>query len=276
MIPAEADAPSVDAPNADAIAPRLVSSEPAQGAVDVYPARMFEGMAPRVRVVLRFDEPMDRERAVIEWGPAGGARQSLAGVWSDGGAELVADITAPPLTGQQPLADRTAYEIDVRGLRDASGNAVDPGALLDDGLVRFTTGAYDELLNHSCGHVFFGPYATATAAAAPGPVAARTDTAHTRYTVNLPASGDGFAGYVRLRAGSAATWHLFLDGDPGIALETPAGDALPIAIAPTPDACTGIAQRATFHVAQFDERFLKFGPAQSASVKFIVEVVTDQ
>jgi hypothetical protein len=52
----------------------------------------------------------------------------------------------------------------------------------------------------------------------------------------------------RLRPTSTSTWHLFLDGELPVQIESAAGDALPVTIAPTPRACDGISHRATFDV----------------------------
>lgn len=257
-----AEAPAMPG-NGDVIAPRLAAAAPAQGAVDVYPAHLDGGMVPRVRIALRFDEAMDPGEAMLAWAAVGGEVHRVTGTWSADGMELVAEIVGSALTAQPPLADRTMYEVDFGALRDVAGNAAEGDAL------RFTTGTFDPLLNHSCGHVFFGPYATASAAATASMAAPRTDAPHTRYTVAIPPGG----GFARLRLATAATCHLFIDGDVPIALETAAGEAVAIERAATPDACEGIRERATFHLAALEERYLRFGAA--AEARFIVELVPD-
>lgn len=268
------DGPS-DSPVGDAVAPHVVTSAPARGATDVYPGRLFGGTLPRVRITIQFDEPMDTGRATVGWSAVGGELQQATGVWSEDATQLVVDIVGSPLTGLPPLADLTAYEIDLASLGDVAGNAVAPEVGLEAGKLRFTTGVYDPLLNHSCGHVVFGPYAEVVAAAAASPLAVRTDVPHTRYTVVLPDTQGPRSGYTGIRAPSDATWHLFLDGDEPLSLETETGEPLAIATTPTPDACDGIRRRVTFHLAALDQRMLHLGPQAEPVTKFIVEIVPD-
>ncbi|MGN6104916.1 MAG: Ig-like domain-containing protein [Kofleriaceae bacterium] len=266
------------AASGDAVAPRLVAADPMPGAVDVYPAPVTGGAAPRVRIVLRFDEPMDPLRGQVEWGPAGAPRQPRVGTWSSDRRELVVEIQGTPLSGQRPLADRILYELDLRALRDLSGNRVDGDVLVEGGVLRFTSGVHDPLLEHSCGHVYFGPYATATASAEPTPNAARTDISHTQYTVHLPPDPDAPGlrrGYTRLRSAAASTWHLFLDGAYPLALEAAGGEVIPLDVVPAPAACVGITHRATFTLAELDERWLRIGPQAAESLELFVEQVTE-
>lgn len=266
-----AQAPAED--DGDGVAPRLVATSPVQGATDVYPARLYGGMVPRVRIALRFDEAMAPDVASVtltgaarraELREATGAEtRELAGAWSEDGTELVVEVVGSGLTSQPPLADGAMYEVDVGALRDRAGNRAVGGPL------RFATGTFDPLLNHSCGHVFFGPYATASAAATASMAAPRTDAPHTRYTVAVPAGG----GFTRLRLAAAATCHLFVDGDVPIALEAATGEARPVARAATPDACDGISERATFHLDALEEVYLHLGAGPEA--RFIVELVPD-
>lgn len=268
--------PEPPPPDPDQTAPRVVATSPMQGASGVYPAPLDADTAPRVQISLRFDEPMDPETSSIALVSAGGVTEpAAAAAWSLDQTQLTLTYAGSPLAGRRPLADDTSYALDLRGLRDRAGNALDPGAPLDQGTLRFTTGAYDPLLNHSCGHVLFGPYATAQAAPTRSSIAARTDTAHTRYTVSLPAAGDAHAGYTRLRATSTATWHLFLDGEVAVALESQLGEPLPISLAATPAACAGITHRATFHATELDQLFLRFGPQPAPEVKLVVELEAD-
>jgi hypothetical protein len=239
----------------------------------VYPARLAGGTSPRVRVSLRFDEPMDPASGPVEWSAQGEPRAPLAGTWSSDGTTLELVILGSPIAGRRPLDDLTLYELDLRALRDLAGNTVEPAAGLADGLLRFTSGVYDPLLNHACGHVVFGPFAAATATAAATPLAERTDTAHTRYTIALPGTGGSHAGYTRLRAVSAGTWSLFLDGEVPVALETDAGVATPVALTAMPDACDGITHRATFPLTALEQRYLRLGPIAAAEARLIVEIV---
>jgi len=256
------------APPAEPVAPRLIAARPAPDAVDVYPAEVFDGTSQRVRVVLTFDEPMDPARATLSWGPAGDPGAALIGAWSDDGLTLTADIVAPILTGQRPVADRTTYAVDLGGLRDLSGNRVEPPRQL-----RFTTGSYDALLNHSCGHVFFGPFTTVVAASAPASTIVRADTPHTRYTVELP--GPLHAGYARFRAPTRATVYLFLDGDLPLIVERADGSAVASTRAATPRACGGISDVLVFHTEPGDQFSMVLGPHDQPELRFIVEAVAE-
>jgi hypothetical protein len=236
----------------------------------VYPAQVYDGTAQRVRITARFDEPMDPARATVAWGAAGGPPTELAGSWIDP-ATLVVDIVAPPFTGQRPLEDDTAYAVDLSALRDAAHNPVEPDVVLDAGMLRFTTGRYDALLNHACGHVELGPFATVTAAAAPGPTIARTDTAHTRYTIAVPEPTTG--GFTRGRAVAAATWTLFLDGPVPIDVQTERGVAVAAPIAPAPAACAGITHRLAFDAEADDRFYFHVGPGTAPEHHLILEIV---
>lgn len=269
----QAGAGDPDSGSTDRTAPRVVASSPLHGAPGVYPARVFGGTAPRVRISVRFDEPIDPDAALVAWSAVGGAPGYATPAWSPDATELSVELVGSSLTGQPPLADLTTYQLDLGDLRDAAGNRVAPDDGLTAGMLRFTTGVYDPLLNHACGHVVVGPYADAVAAPSPSPLAPRTDVAHTRYTVALPDAASGRAGYTRIRAPAAATWHLFVDGDAPLALEDDAGAARPLASAVMPDACDGISRRLTFEVAALDQRFLRFGPQREPVTRLIVETV---
>jgi hypothetical protein len=177
---------------------------------------------------------------------------------------------APPFAGGRPLQDTTAYEVELQGLRDLAGNPAQFSAS-SNGRLHFTTGIYDALLNHSCGHVAFGPFSEVLAATTPGAQAPRSDTAHTRFTITLPGAVAPYAGFTRLRAGTDAIWHLFLDGDFPLTVQDALGEPLALVRSPTPRACSGITHRVTFSLRALDQMFLGIGPGVSPVVRFIVE-----
>jgi hypothetical protein len=61
----------------------------------------------------------------------------------------------------------------------------------------FTTGVRNGLINHACGHVAYGPFATIGAGPDPASTFNSFDTPHTHYTINLPPSeaGEPHVGY---------------------------------------------------------------------------------
>jgi Bacterial Ig-like domain len=251
--------------------PEVVISSPAHLEEGVYPAAIIGATAPRVRVQVRFGEPMDPLARAITWGAVGGAAKPAQGTWSEGASVFHFDITAPVLTGQRPLDDHTTYEVELAELRDLAGNPARRAA--GDSRLRFTTGQYDALLNHSCGHVAFGPFAAVTAAATAGPQAPRSDAAHTRYTVTLPGVAGEYGGATRLRAAADATWHLFLDRDAPLIVLDEQSQPLPVMRAVTPAACAGISHRVSFSLAAQAQAYLSIGPQTGAEVRFIVEQV---
>jgi Bacterial Ig-like domain len=263
----------------DFTAPVVVASVPAHLQAEVYPAPVDGGTAPRVRVAIRFSEPMDPEFRAVSWGAVGGEARAAQGAWAEDLRELSFAIEAPAFAGRRPLEDRTSYQVDVSGLADLAGNPARLAEGAPESALRFSTGEYDALLNHSCGHVAFGPFASVNAAAEPGPLAPRSDAAHTRFTVTLPMAagvGGGYAGYTRLRAPADAAWHLFLDGEPAVMVQDLEGQALPVAVRTTPAACRGITHRATFHLRELDQVLLAIGPQVTDKVRFIVEQVATE
>lgn len=262
----------------DFAAPVVVESSPAHLEEDVYPAPVFDGTAPRVRVSLRFSEPMDPAFREVSWGAVGGELRKAMGAWSGDLRELSFAIEAAGLGGR-PLQDQTSYQLELSELRDLAGNAARVAEEVMGSALRFTSGEYDALLNHSCGHVAFGPFAGVNAAAEPGPLVARSDAAHTRYTVTLPpVTGEAgmYAGYTRLRAPADATWHLFLDGELAVSAQDLDGQAVPVVRSTTPAACDGISQRATFELQALDQVLLRIGPQSTDTARFIVEQVATE
>lgn len=259
----------------DFAAPVVVESSPAHLEEDVYPAPVFEGTAPRVRVSLRFSEPMDPAFREVSVGAVGGETRRAMGAWSEDLKRMTFAIEAPGLGGR-PLQDRTSYQLELGGLRDLAGNSARVAEGSMETALRFSSGEYDALLNHSCGHVAFGPFASVSAAAEPGPLIARSDAAHTRYTVTLPmvaGAAGTYAGYTRLRAPADATWHLFLDGEVDMRVQDLDGAALPVTKSATPAACGGISHRATFSLRELDQVLLAIGPQATTTARFIVEQV---
>jgi hypothetical protein len=192
-----------------------------------------------------------------------GVSSAVAVEWTDGGKRAVGRVHGNPALGGRVLADDTRYEVRLDGFADAAGNPIAHPAH-----VAFTTGTLDALLNHSCGHVTFGPFASvaATAGALDAPYA---DTGHVSYTVQLPRQGDGYHGYTRFRVATGTRYDLFLDRP--VAVIGVAGEREhPLATAATPPACDGITHRAWF-TADADGEWLLSHAAGSPSFNMIVE-----
>lgn len=110
----------------DDLAPRVVSSTPAEGAVDV------EAHLGALQIV--FDEPMDQAAgsALLEGGP--GAIDLTSAVWS-------ASAVTYAVSG---LANDVDYRVVLSGFTDRGGTPLDGTPVLGDGAIDFTTRADDE------------------------------------------------------------------------------------------------------------------------------------
>lgn len=105
----------------DRVAPRIASSTPAQGELDVG-ARLET-------VVLRFDERMDPTRGEVSL--TGGPGTLGARTWTDA-RTLRIEVSG--------LGHETAYALSPEGFVDLSGNALERTSYLDAGAIRFSTG----------------------------------------------------------------------------------------------------------------------------------------
>ncbi len=249
-------------------APQLLHSSPAHGATEVYPAEVHNGTQEHVKLSFTFDEDMDTSAASITIRAQGQPDATIEGTWSADGRTLVAMVQSNPLLGGPPLLDETVYEVGPGTLVDLAGNS----PVLE---LSFTTGRCDPLLNHSCGHVTFGPYGSVTAATAATSSTPRSDTGHTRYTVQLPVSANGYAGFTRMRLVRTGNYHLFLDGDFALTVLDEGLTPLTADRSATPAACDGITHRVSFEGTQDDTVFLQLGPHTQPEVRFIVEVEGD-
>lgn len=114
---------------ADETAPTVVDSNPTDGQLDVDVARVDA-------IVVTFSEPMDRaiRTAVLT---AASATRTLTGNWNE-------DATTLTFATSGRLTVDAEHALDLSGLEDAQGNALDPDANLTAGALTFTTSAADE------------------------------------------------------------------------------------------------------------------------------------
>lgn len=173
---------------------------------------------------------------------------------------------SPGLGARQVLEDHTHYHWDLSRLRGQGGAPVDLTPLGPSG-VGFTTARYDALLNHSCGHVLFGPYASATAAALPA-TAPRTDVGHTRYSVQLPSGGRG---HVALLATTPTNFTLYFEQNVVLQLTLPDGNARAVSTSTVPRACAGIERRAELSLPA-GRSTIELGSNPQETVHYIVEI----
>jgi hypothetical protein len=184
-------------------------------------------------------------------------------------------IASNPLTGAPPLLDLTSYALDLSLLTSAHGVALDTQRNLTDGALRFTTSAFDALLNHACGHVQLGPFDGAMAAETPGPLTVATDTGHVNYTVTLPESEAGYEGYTRVTTLMGRHYHFLFDREIPVALFAEGAAEAALRVEPASAACAGITHRADFSAVAGEELFLHLGPTETSTLHMIVEIVSD-
>ena len=106
--------------------PAAQSSTPAEGATDV--------SAAIETVSVTFDEPMNT--AVGSIALLGGAATVGAPEWNAEGTVVTVSVS--------DLEYEREYDAELRGFRDASGNALDPEPYLNDGVLDFTTGTDED------------------------------------------------------------------------------------------------------------------------------------
>ena len=259
------------ASDSDHPTPRLLSASPADGSADVYPFPLPHG----VSISLTFSVVMATEATEVNLHADGGTEKVVPITWADSGTEATVLIAANPITGAPPLLDTTSYALDLSVLTSDHGVPLDKGHNLTDGALRFTTGAFDALLNHACGHVQLGPFDGAAAAAMPGPLTVSTDVGHVNYTIALPETDAGFEGYVRVATLVGQKYHFLFDRELPVALVDANATEEELVVEAAPAACDGITHRAGFTAQADEERFLHLGPIDASALHMIVEIVRD-
>jgi hypothetical protein len=185
-------------------------------------------------------------------------------------------VRAPELHLAPPLADETEYWLDTSSLIGASGARLRPDAGLRQQRLRFTTGRYDALLNHSCGHTFFGPFQGIGSSGEASASSPDVSTTHVEYTITLRENDGSYGGWLRARFPSPGPYRLYFDGETTVRLRETTGATRELALTATPEACPGIAYQATFSANPGEETFLHLGPPASPTRRMIVELVTEK
>jgi hypothetical protein len=251
--------------------PYLLEASPADGSTGIYPLPLPDGLT----IGLTFSEAMSHEMSEVGLRAYGVAEKVVPIEWTDSGREAFVTIAANPLTGAPPLLDFTSYALDLSLLTSEHGMPLDPQWNLSGGALSFTTGAFDALLNHACGHVKLGPFHNAAAAEMQGASSAPTDTGHVNYTITLPRTAAGYEGYTRVTALVGRSYHFLFDREIQAALVSGNAVEKNLLIEPAAAACDGITHRAAFSAEANEELSLHLGPSATSSLHMIVEIASD-
>jgi len=265
------EGPDADSSESAGPLPTLLSSTPALDEDAVYPSPLWSGDGEEVVIELAFSEPMvltgelrltaaEHERPIAEV------------VWSQD-SRNASLFVRPDFSNPRPLRDETEYALDTSGFISAAGLHLDPEIGLRDGILVFTTGRFDGLLNHSCGHTFFGPFADLVAGPQPDDSAPDITTTHTQYTVALLPEESAFSGWLRATFPSVGPYRLYFDTEVTLA-RFDGGTMQPMTLSPTARVCPGITHEVTLHPAAGEAWLLFVGPQPSSPVHVIVELTT--
>ena len=133
----------------------------------------------------------------------------------------------------------------------------------------------DPVIEHSCGHMTFGPFASATAQAYPGFVFTDISATHTNYTVTLPGSGTAHGGAVLYSPGEDGRYAFFTT--PGVTLQLVDAAGLvqsPIIGAAVPgELCAQIEQVAVFSLSSSQTYTVVYGPTANATTQTLIEFI---
>jgi hypothetical protein len=253
-------------------APWLRSSSPALGATDVYPAPLSAESGEEFAIELTFSEPM-RLAGELSLRGDDHAREVAELRWSSGETHLTL-LFRPDFEHPRALAEHTEYSLDLSPLAGAAGGHLTPDVGLIGRALVFSTGRYDGLLNHSCGHTFFGPFASVAASQSADASASDVTTTHTQYSVTLPAREGGYGGWLRANFPSEGPYRLYFDAETQVALSD-ASEEEPqaVALSPTPPACPGISREVSLTPVAGRDLFLLLGPESLQRRRIIVELV---
>lgn len=264
--------------------PFVTSASVGEGARDVYPFELFDdvdaGPRPltmRKRFSVTFNTAMKTSVSTVtllDRSDASGAPRSFTGTWSQDARTL--DITVPEPAGMvEPLAEETAYALDLTALRGAEADlALDPVIFLGDGALDFTTSARDWDLEHSCFHAIRNTprEVEATAHLSEQGTPPATDRGHARYRVKMPDAPQGYTSIVS-RASGDEDFVLFLDRDlPVGVVDAETKAELSVQTRPAAPVCAGITHVVTVPV-QGGARgyFLRFTRVPSSTFDFVLE-----
>lgn len=134
------------------------------------------------------------------------------------------------------------------------------------------------LVDHSCGHVMFGPFQMVTAdpnvdfsAAQPN-----INPVHTQYTVTVPESAAGVrSGTVKYRVQRTGRWIVFANPVFDVPLLNAAGAPMPSSFMEEPAGCTGLGIGRQYELTANETYRLRLDASPSAQVKIIIEKLED-
>ncbi|MCY1036854.1 Ig-like domain-containing protein [Corallococcus sp. BB11-1] len=264
----------------------VTTSDPAEGATDVYPLEMYldaSGEKPviafRKVLSLTFSEPMDPTLAQVtlrDRTDATAPARVLTGSWSPDARTLT--VTVPrPQDVNRPLEAATRYTVELTALKDAAGHAWEPGTSgLGDGALDFTTGERDPALEHACAHTLVNVPEAVTAGRTPFDFPPDTHTGHALYDVTLRSGEAGFGGYTSFISDPENTEHVTLYLNQEVATkvtnDTAGGADVPSVLAPTRFVCGAITHTLSFTAEPGDQFYLlQFGPVPAEKIQFVLE-----
>lgn len=253
--------------------PFLLSASPALDETNVYPAPLWRGNGEEFAIELRFSLPMDAGKDLVV--ESDDHRHPVSeSKWSDDRRQLSLFVR-PDFSSSRPLADERQYALDLSSLVSASGALLEPDLGLRERRLVFSTGRYDPLLNHSCGHTFFGPFASVAAAGANDASAPDISATHTQYAVTKNALDEGYGGFLKARFPTHGPYRLYFDGEPRIALVENDRET---ALLPkrSAQACPGITHEIDLIPRADDDLYFRLGPDATSRDRVIVELVPQE
>lgn len=265
----------------DRIRPYVVSTDPEDGAEDVYPYETYlQSSSPatvgqRKVVTIRFSEPMDTsitQSTLTAPNQSTVPPRSITGMWAADRRTLTFSIP-PPATGGPPLEELREYSLDLTNHKDPSGNMLDTTlGPVRAGQLTFDTIQNDSVLNLACEDMLLKSVSNVTATSTATGTTPRTDVLRQRYGVLLPSDGNGkYQGYTRFQPGTNALYSMFLSQSvPTVMTDATTGSAVDVTQGATPAACpNNITYRVDFGRTSNPELRVRFGPATGASFQLV-------
>ncbi len=131
----------------------------------------------------------------------------------------------------------------------------------------------EEVLEHTCQHAEFGPFAAAAAQAYPGFVFTDISPPHTAYNLTLPSAASAYQGAVLYSPVVSGEFAVFSTPDATVSVYDSVGNvvALEREGATDPAVCAAIAKASVFHLELFETYTVVFGPETDPGVQTIIE-----
>ncbi|MDY7225517.1 Ig-like domain-containing protein [Hyalangium rubrum] len=265
----------------DRTRPYVVSSNPAEGAQEVYAFELYvkPGSPPTVGqrkvITFQFSEPMNTafmDGTLYSTGDGTIPPRTLTGQWSTNRRTLTFTLNPPP-TGGPPLEQFRQYSLDLSTLRDPSGNLLDTmHPVLQDGRLDFKTLPNDVDLNQACEDVLLKTnLISVTATSTITGATPRTDVLRERYSVTLPASGTQFQGFTKFIPSTHAEYSLFLSTSVLTTMTDATGESAIVRQGNAPDACPNhIRYYVDFAARSYPELRMRFGPSAESQFQLLL------